>query len=418
MLDFPSRGTWNAPSDRVAELIRRGVQTVMDDSAAVIAELDSSAFEANSQLLEIEPRLTDAIRAATRSNFAHWATATLREPGFRVEPNIGPENIEFAREVVRHGFDGTILEGFRAGQNVLLQLWHRLAFDLTSDPGELKELLSVASRSLFAYTDDTLRGIHEVIDRERAELRDPARAGRLEVIQLIREGANIPEKRATERLRYELARHHVAGVVWSDHDLDPGELESAALQLARAGGSQFPLIVPVSCSTLWLWVSSPSAPDVAAMRALGEHPSHQSGSVRLALGRAGIGIAGFRASHLEAVDARRLARRLGTFPKVTLYEEIEVVALATRDEQAAKDFVERTLGDLLNASKEVRETLRVYCREQSSVTRTAEVLPAHRNTVLARLDRGRELLPSGLDGHGLQVGLALEIHRFFDPAQS
>lgn len=412
---------WDAPSERIAELVRRGVQRVLDDSAAVIAELDASAIEANSRLLEIEPGLLDSIRAATRSNFAHWATGLLRDPGSPVEPNLGPENVEFARDVVRHGLDETIMDGFRSGQNVGIQLWHRFVFELTSDPDEIQELLRVVSRSLFAYVDDTLQGLHELIDRERAELRDPARAGRLEVIQLIREGANISEKRASDQLRYELARHHVAGVVWSDHDADPVDVESAARAVAMEAGSQSPLIVPVSSSAMWLWISSRTELDMSAIRVPGEETGARRGApsdaVRFAFGRSGHGLAGFRASHLEAMDAQRLARRLGTLARVTFYEEIEVVALAARDAQAASDFMRRTLGGLVDAPAETRETLRIYLREQCSITRTAEALPAHRNTVLARLDRAKGLLPGGLDGHVLQVALALEIHRYADPGR-
>jgi DNA-binding PucR family transcriptional regulator len=71
--------------------------------------------------------------------------------------------------------------------------------------------------------------------------------------------------------------------------------------------------------------------------------------------------------------------------------------------------VARTLGRLATADPELRETLRVYIREEFSASRAARALFAHRNTVLNRLARARELLPAPLEGRGLQVGLALEI---------
>ena len=88
------------------------------------------------------------------------------------------------------------------------------------------------------------------------------------------------------------------------------------------------------------------------------------------------------------------------------------MVLAVADEERALEFVARTLGDLAGADEVLRDTLRTYLREDSNAARTARALFAHRNTVLARLARARELLPLPLAGHGLEVGLALEIARW------
>jgi sugar diacid utilization regulator len=46
---------------------------------------------------------------------------------------------------------------------------------------------------------------------------------------------------------------------------------------------------------------------------------------------------------------------------------------------------------------------------QFSAARAARALYTHRNTVLNRLQRAERLLPLPLAGHGLEVGVALEI---------
>jgi hypothetical protein len=51
----------------------------------------------------------------------------------------------------------------------------------------------------------------------------------------------------------------------------------------------------------------------------------------------------------------------------------------------------------------------VYIGEQFSAARAARALYTHRNTVLNRLQRAERLLPLPLAGHGLEVGVALEI---------
>ena len=88
--------------------------------------------------------------------------------------------------------------------------------------------------------------------------------------------------------------------------------------------------------------------------------------------------------------------------------------LAIQDEQRALEFVARTLGSLGDADRELRDTLCVYIGEQFSAARAARALYTHRNTVLNRLQRAERLLPLPLAGHGLEIGVALEIAPWLD----
>jgi DNA-binding PucR family transcriptional regulator len=94
---------------------------------------------------------------------------------------------------------------------------------------------------------------------------------------------------------------------------------------------------------------------------------------------------------------------------------VQVVALATADEERAQEFVTRTLGELASAPADLRETVRVYLAEGSSASRAARVLYTHRNTVLGRLAKAQRLLPAPLEGRGLPVALALEILHWREP---
>src|ERR1019366_3990636 len=97
--------------------------------------------------------------------------------------------------------------------------------------------------------------------------------------------------------------------------------------------------------------------------------------------------------------------------RIASYEDVQLVALSAQDEDGAWEFVSRTLGELTGADADLRETLRVYIREEFSASRAARALYAHRNTVLNRLARARERLPGPLAHRGLQVGRAREIGR-------
>ena len=396
---------WEPPSLPVAEHIRTAASLLLEAPEAMFAEVDAAVFADPDHPMANDPVIAAAIRRNNRANLVHWAEANVRDPGARVPPNMSPEVLIVARDFVRRGLDADALHGYRVGQNVSWRRWMTLAFELTSDPDELRELLDVSARSIFTFVDETLAGIAEQMERERDELTRGTHAQRLEVVSLILEGAPIGVERASTRLNYALDRTHTAAIVWSDSvEADAGLLEKAAEAAGRAAGAR-PLTVVPSASALWVWVASAHGPDVGELgAALAALPG-----VRVAVGPTAGGIAGFRRSHLDALATQRLMHRTAAAPQVASYDDLQVVALATQDEERADEFVARTLGDLATAPAELRETARVYLREGSNTTRTARVLFTHRNTIVARLARTEQLLPAPLAGRGLQVALALEI---------
>jgi DNA-binding PucR family transcriptional regulator len=401
-----AKHSWEAPSERIAELIRDGVTGMLADPDALLAEVDAAVLAAAPSRLAADPAITAATIATDRANIVHWANANVRRPGEPVSANLSAEVLDLARDIVRRGLDDTTLNTYRIGQNVAWRAWMARAFTLTDDPEELRELLDVTSRSIFAFVDETVAGIQELIDREREQLVHGTHAERLETVNLILEGAPITGERASARLRYELARRHTAAVVWSEGDLsDQGQLERLADALARGAGASHPFTVMASTRSLWVWYADGVAHDVQSLRAqLSGAPG-----VRVALGSSGDGMEGFRRSHLDALVTQRLMNRMPGRLAIASYEDVQLLALSAQDEERAAEFVARTLGELARADEELRETLRVYIREQFSASRAARALYAHRNTVVNRLARARELLPAPLEQRGLQVGLALEI---------
>ncbi|WCB95083.1 hypothetical protein DSM104299_03825 [Baekduia alba] len=394
---------WEPPSDRVAELIRAGAAALLDETSALFEQVDAAVLEATPPRLSADPAITAATVATNHANILHWAGANTRRPGAHVPANLSPAVLDLARDIVRRGLDdSTTLNTYRVGQNIAWRAWMTLAFTLTDDPDELRELLDVTARSIFAFVGETVDGIQELIDREREELAGGTHAERLETVNLILEGAPITSARASERLRYELAGRHTAAVAWTDEDgAGPGALEQAADALARAAGARRAFTVVASTRALWAWFA---AADAGAPVDFAAPPG-----VRIALGTTAAGMEGFRRSHLDALATQRLMHRMPGDLRIASYQDVQLVALSAQDEEGTAEFVARTLGRLATADPELRETLRVYIREEFSASRAARALFAHRNTVLNRLARARELLPAPLEGRGLQVGLALEI---------
>lgn len=410
---------WPPPSAAVAELIRATTGELVARVEEIFEEVDQAVLASQPGITLQDARAVDAVRVSNHANIAHWAARNLADPGARVAPLTGPETLELAREVVRRGLDDNSLEAYRVGQNVVWRRWMATAFDLASDAEVLREMLDLTSRSIFTFVDETLAGIQQAMEAERAQLVSRTPTERMEVVNLILERSPITSERASRRLRYELARSHTAVIVWSDEigPRDPDALEAGVAAIATACGGGVPLTVAPSASTLFAWFArgSDAGPiDVESVRS----SVRLAPRVRGAIGTTDAGMDGFRRTHLHALTTQSLMRRMPRPVPLAAYGELELVALASHDEEHATEFVAATLGELRGAEVDpaLRETLRVWLREGRSAARTARVLFAHRNTVQNRVARAESLLAVPLAGHALEVGLALEIERWFGAA--
>lgn len=386
--------------------MRAGARIALQASERILERVEAAALEEHDPLVAADPVLLEAFRRTNRAMITHWAESVAREPQEPVEPYLGPEARGLVRDLVRRGLDAQAIEPYRAGQNAAWQAWMEICFTLTDDPGELRDLLRLSARSIFDYVDATSAATVEWILRERDELSRGTNAERLAAVTLLLEGAPVDPNRTGRRLGYDLAGTHVAAVVWSTAPATSATaLDAAVAALAEAAGGGRPLVVVPSEGTRWLWIHAREAPTAARLRAHREALR----DVYVVIGTAGSGLAGFRRSHQQALVAQRVLSRLGSAARVARYDEVRLVALLAADPSATDEFVRDTLGELADAPEQLRETLRVYLREQSNASRTAALVHCHRNTVLMRLARAEALLPRPLAENALEVACALEI---------
>jgi DNA-binding PucR family transcriptional regulator len=133
--------------------------------------------------------------------------------------------------------------------------------------------------------------------------------------------------------------------------------------------------------------------------------------VSVAIGSCGVGVAGFRRSHEEALRARKiaiLAGRRGTIE----YRDVALLTVATWDLARAREFVEAELGALAGVEEGTRRlaaTLRVYLEELGSPRRAGHRVGIHENTVASRVRAAEELLGAPSDRRVPQLMLALEL---------
>jgi DNA-binding PucR family transcriptional regulator len=388
------------PSPQVRDLIRQCAQVVVNAPADWLEELDRAVLGANPAIAS-DPELAGAVSRSNRSNLLFWGAANVRDPGAPVPPNAGAEPMSVAREMVRRGVDSYTLDAYRVGEGVAWRRLMDIAFELTSDPADLHEMLDVCSQSISDFIEATLAAIAAQIELERDELTRGSHAERRATVALLLEGAPIPRQRAESRLAYGLGSTHTAAVIWTDNpNGDLSQLDRAAEAFGHAAGAR-PLSVVASSATRWVW--APGAVDADAVA------SAAGPEVRVAIGSTGAGVDGFRRSHFDAITTQQMMARLHSPQQIAEYTDVELVALLTADADRAAVFVKRVLGELESASPELHSAVRMFVREQCNVSRAAAKLFTHRNTLLRRLARADELLPRPLADNSVEVGVALDV---------
>lgn len=402
---------WDRPAERVCELIRQGAQAMVTAPPDALDELHEATLSTMyTRTIAEDPVLAEEIRRSNRSNLLHWAAANLSHPGEPVSPNLAAESLAVVRDAFRRGLDeSAVLDAYRVGTNVAWRSWMQTAFTLTRDPDELCELLDVSARSMTSFIDATLAGICGQMQLEREALTRGTHAERRETVALILDGATITKQRAESRLGYRLEQHHTAAVIWGDEaTTNLADLDAAAEALTRIESGQRALSVLASAATRWVWVPGPVGPDLAsAVAAVDGLPG-----VQIAVGTTAGGVDGFRRSHLDAVTTQRMMMRLGSTQRVARFTDIELVALISAEPEQADRFITRTLGDFAFADAELQQTVLTFIHQQCNTSRAAEHMYLHRNTLLRRITRADQLLPSPVVDNSVRVALALEALRW------
>jgi hypothetical protein len=207
----------------------------------------------------------------------------------------------------------------------------------------------------------------------------------------------------SQRLAYDLRGAHVALVVSRRAGEDETPLEGVARELAGGLTSARPLVVRVDVDTAWCWVPTSDPGGLPAARP----------GVLVGQGRPAAGLAGFRTSHGEALEALRVATLArGPAGSVARYEDLELAALCSGDTAACRAFIASELGPLAADTSDaalLRETLEAFFDSSSNFRATAARLGIHHNTVRYRLEKAERLVERPIGARRLQLELALHL---------
>lgn len=401
-----SLSRWKPPSPRVRELLRQAAEAASNVPAEWMEEIDQAGILSDSMHFAIDdPVIMAASRRVVRASLVHWVQANIRNPGAPVAAFIPNDMLASARELVRRGITDQMFNASRVVQNTVWPRWMGIAFELTSDPHELRELLDVSARSISAYIDATMEGIAAFMKAEREKRIRSSHVDRRELVTLILEGGAVNTQQASLRLGYHLDQPHHAAIVWSEEsESDAGVLEAAAQSLARHAEARQTLTVIANAATFWVWVSGDRNVDIEQLRLAVKGLQ----GVRMAIGSGGRGMEGFRHAHLDALATQRVLARIRSSARVVNFDMVRLVSLMTQHPEAIHQFVHHTLGDLATASPTLRKTLLAFLGTGCNASRTAQLLHTHRNTLLRRLAAAEQLLPRPLEQHRIHVAAALE----------
>ncbi len=283
-------------------------------------------------------------------------------------------------------------------------------------------LLRAITQGVAGYFDDSVLGVitEYLAERQRAIAQNFAERRRL--IAALVAGEHVPPDVAAAVLGVDLAQHHLALILWQSGDGGPpgphpgagwsrSQLELAANRAAGRLRAVATLTMPADdLDALLCWLTSPTPFPASHLEAL-TSLSGAGGELGVAAGVPAQGAAGFRRSHLAALDAHQVARhrqRAG----VTGYADIAVVALLSSDLERARWFVTEELGRLgadAPALDDLRSTALCYLNSGRNLIDTARQLHVHRNTVVYRLAKVERLLgrPLGQRPFAVQTALTL-----------
>ncbi len=327
--------------------------------------------------------------------------------------------------------------------------WSRVAAPVIGRDGLLGCLSLLVPRGAGSPEDAqaTARGASAcavVLAREQAAA-TARREVELHVLDEVLDGALRSEAtllQQARRLGHDLTARHVAFVARFDQATGSGPVRAGGRDerwdvlgetLTRVAGVRGarPLwrVRHNAAEIVWPATTAAEAARIAASvrDELGLLAGNRNGAatvVSMGVGVPREGIAGIRRSHQESRQALALGRRLHGPGHLTRFDDLGVYRLifAAENLPELRDLYEEALGPLMaydrDNNADLIRTLAAFFAANGSPKEAAERLQVHRNTVLYRLDRVRDITGYDLEDANLRLRLhlALHVHLALSPA--
>lgn len=390
-------------------------ELVKDIGRRINVDLPGLTVELTAHFIEVIPEFTldkdvrQLMVASTSSNLvtivdmlAHGITAD------RIA--VPAAAAEYARRFAQRDLSlEALLRAYRLGEHRVVQWSLRYLAELDLDSTEVIVVTQRIMLIVNSYIDQVIEGLIDIYESERQRWDRRSDTARAAQLRAVLEADNLDVRGAEEMLGVPLRGWHLAAVAWVDAAVPDAErhLRAAARLLHEAIGRE-PLSMLADDHTLWAWLSSSRrpAPDLDALtKGLADHPQ-----LRVTLGAPASGLAGFRASHRQALRARTVAETGREPTQLVDFSQVAISALLSDNLEDLGVWVARTLGELARDDEpmaRLRETVRVFLQCGGSYTDAAARLHLHKNTVHYRVRKAEEALPGPLADNRLDVEVAL-----------
>lgn len=399
-----------------AAVLRPAAAELMERAVELAEAVNIYTSERLPELLA-SPQALEVNRASTEASIRDFAEVLHAGADPTESARLGLPTLAYAQDGAQQGISlTTLMRSYRLGHAATTDHVNAILSSHAQSASDLKLATELCSAWMFAYVDTALCLVEDVYTAERDRWMRSAAANQAETIGTILAGQPIDADIATRRLRHEVGRIHVAAIAWLDaHEEGRNTqtmLEAAIRDVAAMVGNQKPLLQPLGILSVAAWISSHSDIPSKVLDELRFRTATAPG-VRVAIGEPARGLAGFRTSHCEALEAQRVAVLAGRpAGSVTRYHNVSLSSIATVDFEQARAFVQRELGPLTAGDETTRRlaaTLRAYLDENCSRGRTAKRLHIHENTVAYRIRQSEEILGRSLEKRTLELRTALAL---------
>ena len=406
--------------DRIGRINQsRGYGEKMDGLREAVLEMMRDVAEIGVQAAEVilreVPELRDAsaeIQAAIRTvpgaellaSFDAMVRALPREA---MTPST--EVVEATRLMARARIPlPAVLRCFRVVQPIIWQSWSEAVRRALPDSRQ-QSVHDAGAAFMFTWNDRSSEVIAQEYQLERDRLAHATSAARIDLVERLLAGAPSDPESTRRTLGYAIEGVHVAAVLWTDHGADVDSLLRLERAATRLSGEHRPLLVPAGAHTMWAWMHTLQTVGLEA-------------DVHAAIGDTGTGLIGFRDSHNQALQARRVAELIPGMPgRIIRFADVEVLSLCTVDPDRARAFARRVLGDLAgdgDIQARLRETLSTHFQTRFNQRETARRLGLHHNTVIYRLQQANAALGRPVDDDPVAVALALRLAQLLPVTQA
>jgi DNA-binding PucR family transcriptional regulator len=414
-----------AQIDSDVEVSRHVAETAerLHNRLAELSSLMHRSLEDQIPELPEDERLTHLLGASVEGNVDTILRALRYDIAVeRVEAPTAA--LEYARRLAQHGVPvNALVRAYRLGQRLMNELVFAEVRALDISEKMRYAVIEAITATLFEYIDWISQQVVVAYEDERErwlENQNSLRA--LRVREVLAATKTIDVDATSTSIRYPLRWHHLGLVMWypdaSAEGNELARLQRFLRELGEATGAADGALFAAAdrtCGWGWLPYRASNADAAAKVR---QFTLSRPDSPSVAIGTVASGVEGFRQSHREAENARRVALVGKREPTVIAATDpgVSIAALLNRDVADTRAWVAKVLGDLASddeSDARLRETLRIYLGCGSSYKLAAEHLTLHFNTVKYRVGRAVARRGRDIDNDRLDVELALLICHWY-----